>query len=261
MIVPAGVSDVALGAGHAADGPAPGATASSLDAVFAPVHSQTAFEETVDRLGTAIRLGLLVPGTRLPAERDLCAQLEIARSTLRQALVALGQSGHLRATRGRGGGTFVADPQPPTAPPSPKVLSGWREVCDRRMTIEIGIAVLAAERADPGVVDALDELVRGIDDTLHDFVSYRTLDVRFHVGLAEATGSRRLVAQMTQIQGAMGRLISHIAHPPEVLDSANHQHRRLVAAVRRHDEAGAGREMTEHLRGTEHVLAGLMPRG
>ena len=28
------------------------------------------------------------------------------------------QSGHLRATRGRGGGTFVADPQPPAAPPS-----------------------------------------------------------------------------------------------------------------------------------------------
>ncbi len=56
---------------------------SSLEAVFAPVHSQTAFEETVDRLGTAIKLGLLPPGTRLPAERELCARLGIARSTLR----------------------------------------------------------------------------------------------------------------------------------------------------------------------------------
>lgn len=230
-----------------------------LEAVFAPVHSQTAFEETVDRLGTAIRLGLLAPGTRLPAERDLCAQLGIARSTLRQALVALGQSGHLHATRGRGGGTFVADPQPPAAPPSPAVLAGWRDVCDRRLTVEIGIAVLAAERAPAASVDTLEELVWAIDDTLHDFPAYRRLDVRFHVGLAEASGSARLVTQMTEIQGAMGRLISHIAHPPEVLDSANHQHRRLVAAVRRHDEAAAAREMTEHLRGTEHVLAGLLP--
>ena len=80
----------------------------SLEAVFAPVHSQTAFEETVERLGTAIRLGLLRPGTRLPAERELCARLGIARSTLRQALVALGESGHLHATRGRGGGTLTA---------------------------------------------------------------------------------------------------------------------------------------------------------
>ena len=78
------------------------------------MRSLTAFEETVDRLGTAIRLGLLPPGTRLPAERELCAKLGIARSTLRQALVALGQSGHLHATRGRGGGTFVSDPLVPS---------------------------------------------------------------------------------------------------------------------------------------------------
>ena len=59
-----------------------------IDSVFKPVRAPTTFEETVERLGTAIRLGLLPPGTRLPAERELCAKLGIARSTLRQALVA-----------------------------------------------------------------------------------------------------------------------------------------------------------------------------
>src|ERR1700743_2556141 len=223
---------------------------SSLDAVFAPVHSLTAFEETVDRLGTAIKLGLLPPGTRLPAERELCNRLGIARSTLRQALVALGQSGHLHATRGRGGGTFVADPQPPAQPPSPEVLAEWRDVCDGRMTVEVGIAVLAAERAQPAGVDSLEELVVALDDLLDDFPAYRPLDVRFHVGLAELTDSPRLVKQMTEIQGAMGALISHIAHPPEVLDSANDQHRRLVAPGGSHGDALAARVMTEHLRGT-----------
>src|ERR1700756_2993621 len=115
---------------------------SSLEAMFAPVHSQTAFEETVERLGTAIKLGLLPPGTRLPAERELCAKLGIARSTLRQAPVALGQSGHLRATRGRGGGTFVADPQPPATPPSRELIAAWRETCDQRMAVEVGVAML-----------------------------------------------------------------------------------------------------------------------
>jgi GntR family transcriptional regulator, transcriptional repressor for pyruvate dehydrogenase complex len=235
-------------------------SASSLETVFAPVHSQTAFEETVDRLGTAIKLGLLPPGTRLPAERELCSKLGIARSTLRQALVALGQSGHLHATRGRGGGTFVADPQPPAQPPSPAVLAAWRGVCDGRMAVEVGIAVLAAERAEPAQLDALDQLVVAIDGMLDDFTAYRQADVRLHVGLAEATGSPRLVTAMTETQGAMTGLISLIAHPPEVLDSANAQHRRVLAAVRRHDEAAAAREMTEHLRGTEHILAGLLPR-
>jgi GntR family transcriptional regulator, transcriptional repressor for pyruvate dehydrogenase complex len=235
-------------------------SAASVETVFAPVRSQTAFEETVERLGTAIRLGLLPPGTRLPAERELCEKLGIARSTLRQALVALAQSGHLHATRGRGGGTFVADPQPPASPPSPEVLAAWRDVCDERMTVEVGVAMLAAERAEPAMVDSLDELVVALDGELEDFVAYRPIDVRLHVGLAEATQSPRLVTAMTEVQGAMTGLISLIAHPPEVLDSSNAQHRRVLAAVRRHDGAAAAREMAEHLRGTEHILAGLLPK-
>jgi GntR family transcriptional regulator, transcriptional repressor for pyruvate dehydrogenase complex len=231
----------------------------SLETVFAPVRSQTAFEETVDRLGTAIKLGLLPPGTRLPAERELCARFGIARSTLRQALEALAQSGHLRATRGRGGGTFVADPQPPASPPSPEVLAAWRDVCDERMAVEVGVAVLAAERAGPEQLQALEELVVALDGMLEEFGAYRQADVRWHVGLAEATHSPRLVTAMTEVQGAMTGLISHIAHPPEVLDSSNASHRRILAAVGRGDEAMAAKEMTEHLRGTEHVLAGLLP--
>jgi GntR family transcriptional repressor for pyruvate dehydrogenase complex len=77
----------------------------AVAAVFEPVQTATTFEETVERLGTAIRLGLLGPGARLPPERDLAEQLGIARSTLRQALTALTESGHLIALRGRGGGT------------------------------------------------------------------------------------------------------------------------------------------------------------
>lgn len=234
-------------------------TSSSLDAVFAVVRSQTAFEETVERLGTAIKLGLLAPGTRLPAERELCTRLGIARSTLRQALIALGQSGHVRAVRGRGGGTFVSDPQPPAEPPTPELLAGWREVCDERMMVEVGITALAAERAQPEQVAALVELVAALDATLDDFPTYRQLDIRLHVGLAELTGSARLVKAMTDMQGSMTNLISHIAHPPEVLDSSNIQHRRLLAAVGRHDQPAAVSAIAEHLRGTEHVLAGLLP--
>jgi GntR family transcriptional repressor for pyruvate dehydrogenase complex len=233
----------------------------SLDTVFAPVHSQTAFEETVERLGTAIKLGLLPPGTRLPAERELCARLGIARSTLRQALVALAQSGHLHATRGRTGGTFVADPQPPAEPPSPAVLAAWHEICDKRMALEIGVAVLAAARATPEMVDQLQAFVSAIDDLGHDFASYRQLDVRLHVGLAEATGSQRLVSAVTEVQGEMTGLIALIAHPPEVLASSNAQHRRLLSALRDHDEARAAREMSEHVGATAHILGGLLPPG
>jgi GntR family transcriptional regulator, transcriptional repressor for pyruvate dehydrogenase complex len=71
----------------------------ALDAVFKPVQPPTTFEETVERLGTAIRLGLLSPGSKLPPERDLAAELRISRSTLRQALTTSRRSFGSRGRR------------------------------------------------------------------------------------------------------------------------------------------------------------------
>jgi GntR family transcriptional repressor for pyruvate dehydrogenase complex len=231
----------------------------ATDPVFAPVHSQTAFEETLERLGTAIKLGLLEPGERLPAERDLCGQLGISRSTLRQALTALVQSGHLHALRGRRGGTFVADHPPPAAAPSAALLAGWRDVCDRRLATELGVAVLACDRAQPATLAPLEDLVDAMDGLLDDFPAFRQADVRFHIGLAETTASTPLMTSVTEVQGQMSDLIAFIPHPAEVLSWSNGQHRRLVAAVRDGDVAQATSAITDHLRGTEHVLAGLMP--
>ncbi len=243
--------------------PKPRAEASSApappDGIFAPVRSYTAFEETVDRLGTAIKLGLLPPGSQLPAERELCARLGIARSTLRQALTALSQSGHVHATRGRRGGTFVSDPQPPADPPSAEMLGQWREICDQRLAIELAVAMLAAERAEAADIEALEQVADTLDATLEDFAAYRQADIRLHVGLAEATRSASLIRAATEAQGAMTDLIAYIAHPPQVLSSSNAQHRRLLAAVKEHDGMRAVRAMAEHLQGTEHVLAGLLP--
>jgi DNA-binding FadR family transcriptional regulator len=235
------------------------ATSLSLESVFAPVHSQTAFEETVDRLGTAIKLGLLPAGERLPAERELCQRLGIARSTLRQALSTLGASGYLQAVRGRGGGTFVVDEPPRAVDRDDVTLATWHEICDERLVIEIGVAVLAADRATPAQLDALGEIVTALDGCIDDFPAYRQLDIRFHVGLAEATGSQRLVGHMTQCQGSMSDLIHHIAHPPQVLAHANAQHARLLSAMRGRDVGATVQTMTEHLHGTEHILAGLLP--
>jgi DNA-binding FadR family transcriptional regulator len=141
------------------------------------------------------------------------------------------------------------------------MLAQWHETCDRRLAVEVGVAVLAAERADAADLDALDEVALALEDAIEDFVAYRQADIRLHVGLAEATRSSQLVREMTEVQGAMTDLIAFIAHPPEILSSSNAQHRRLLAAVREGDPIGAAREMTEHLKGTEHVLAGLLPGG
>ncbi len=232
----------------------------ALDAVFEPVHPPTTFEETVERLGTAIRLGLLAPKTRLPPERDLADELHISRSTLRQALTTLVQSGHLVSRRGRSGGTFVADEPPLTQEASPLESGQARAVLDYRIAVETGVVVLAAERATVDDLARLDDFTEKMAATEGTrFQAYRRADVRFHIGMAEAGHSPRLVAAMTEVQGQMTDLIERIPHPDVVLTRANAQHRRLVALLRRHDVGGAVQLMREHCAGTEHILAGLMP--
>ena len=54
-----------------------------------------------------IEHGLLRPGERLGAERELAAEIGVSRSTVRQALAVLESAGAVRRIPGRGGGTFV----------------------------------------------------------------------------------------------------------------------------------------------------------
>jgi len=145
----------------------------SLATIFAPVRSQTAFEETLERLGTAIKLGLLEPGSRLPAERELCGRLGIARSTLRQALTALVQSGHLRAVRGRGGGTFVAERK---LEQDRTTLAGFSEQL-RRHGMQPGARVLFATQRPAGPVSAAALGLRE-GDPVHDVRRVRLGDGR-----------------------------------------------------------------------------------
>ena len=230
----------------------------AVAAVFDPVHPVSTFEETVERLGTGIRLGLLPPGGQLPPERELAEQMGISRSTLRQALTALTQSGHLVAVRGRGGGRFVAESPP--LPESSRVELGderWRELIDYRVVVEVGVALLAAERARPADIARLRAHIAAMQH-VDDFPAYRRSDVFFHLGLAEVAGSARLVAAMTEVQSGMSELIGHIPHPPEVLAQSNAQHAQLVTWVERGEGARAAQCVREHIHATELILAGLM---
>src|SRR5215212_3319494 len=235
--------------------------ATALGAVFDKVQPPTTFEETVERLGTAIRLGLLTPGTRLPPERDLAEQLGISRSTLRQAITTLVQPGHPTSVRGRGGGTFVVQ-EPPLAEGSPTgpVREDWREVLDLRAAVGVGTITLAADRATAEDLVPMRESVERMSVVV-DFDDYRRADIRFHMAIAEASGVPRLVGLVGEIEAEVSELIAHIAHPPEVLDHSNAEHARMIDALERHDAARAVRLLRRHLDGTVHILGGLFPPG
>ncbi|MFL5895738.1 MAG: FadR/GntR family transcriptional regulator [Thermoleophilaceae bacterium] len=227
--------------------------------LFKPVQPPTAFEQTVERLATAIKLGFLPPGSQLPPERELSKQLDISRTTLRQALTALTQTGLVTTARGRTGGTFVADPLPP--PERPRRIFDTDELrafLDHRLAIEVGAVIRAAERSSEEDLAPLDDLTREMDDAV-EFEDYRLADVRFHMGIAEATHSPRLVDAMADVQSQLDEAIELVPHPAEVLKRSNEQHRQLIARLRKRDVNGAVRCIRSHVEGTEYFLAGMLP--
>ena len=86
----------------------------ALKAVYRPVQHQTTLEETVKRLGTAIRLGVVAPGSQ--ARRFRCPRLSssarIFRPVFRRAPPAIGRFSNIRepgrACFGRTCGPVVA---------------------------------------------------------------------------------------------------------------------------------------------------------
>ena len=120
-----------------------------------PVHGGNAFEETVQRLLQTVRLGLIAPGERLPAERELAGMLAVSRDTLRDALAALGEAGYLVSRRGRYGGTFVVDELPTSTtaglgaegqpgPPRSFTAAQIEDALILREVLEVGAARQAA---------------------------------------------------------------------------------------------------------------------
>jgi DNA-binding FadR family transcriptional regulator len=121
-----------------------------LTGLLRPVREGNAFEETVERLLTVIKLGVVGPGERFPAERELAAQLGISRPTLREAIRELQQAGYVESRRGRSGGTFVTGAPP--VPDQGELRRLAREDGDKltdaltfRLVIEAGAAEALAQ--------------------------------------------------------------------------------------------------------------------
>ena len=226
---------------------------SAHPAIFDRVAALSTYEQTLLRLGTAIRIGVLTPGSRLPPERDLAEQLGISRSTLRQALAKLTETGHLVAVRGRTGGTFVTQ-TPPISSDLP--ITSTRQVLDWRLTLELGIVGLAAERASDELRALLEQEAVDCAEAA-DWPEFRRRDARFHLRLAEAARSERAYEAMTRVQGELSDLLNRLERADVPLAESAEQHLEVAAAVCRGDAARACEAMRRHLSYTERVLDGL----
>ncbi len=232
------------------------------EVAFRAVRSGNAFEECVERVLSAVKLGLVSPGERLPAERDLAARLGISRVTLREALRSLVDAGWLEVRRGRHGGTFVRDRTPtPAGRPAAHGLAASRESIEDtlvlRHVLELGTVEVAASSpigadSSEALRDALEECRAATPDR------YRTADSRLHLAISELTGSPSLVAAAADVRMEVNHLLDAIPLLPRNIAHSNDQHDRIVRAIVRGQPGIARAAMEEHLAGTAALLRGFL---
>ena len=233
------------------------------EAVFRPVREGNAFEETVERLLQAIKLGVVAPGERLPSERELASRFKVARETLREAIRALADAGYVESRRGRYGGTFVRTEQPP------RLSRGEARRTSAKMGPDLDDALLLRDVLELGAAEAAAAAALSQSERLHlrgrleecsaaGTSDYRRMDSRLHLAIAEVTGSASLTAAVADVRMRLNELLDAVPLLERNIEHSNAQHTRIVDAVLDGDAEAARRAMAEHLAGTTALLRGFL---
>ena len=206
----------------------------------------------VDRLQGLILEKKLEPGSKLPPERQLCQQLGVSRTVLREAIKHLSALGLVEEVTGRG--TFVSQPNLDAVRKSLQICLGWHaqalleNLVELRRLIEVEIAGLAAMHATEEEIQKLGQNVHemevGVDGNLKRFMN---LDLEFHSGLARATHNELFVMLFDAISGAMVGTWEKMHNDPEERKHGLQYHHRILSAIERRNPDEARRAVRENI--------------
>lgn len=223
---------------------------------FQPVRTLRTFEEAVDQMAYAIRIGDVAVGDRLPSERTLAAAMEISRPTLREAVHLLAREGVLRIEPGAAGGIFVKSDRVPADLVQARVNTRVTEVAhvlEARRVFEPEVAQVA------GVVATEDDFRRmrkTIDDQYRSLGNRNRLnqyEERFHISMARSTGNPMIVNLMQTLLGSLSIAWDIGKRLPRDDEAGIAMHERTLDALMSRDPQAIDHAMDEHLGLLEHL--------
>jgi DNA-binding FadR family transcriptional regulator len=198
-----------------------------------------ASSDVIVQIRRAIMSGQYRPGDRLPTEREMAQQFGVSRVTVRDALRALEANGLVRVKVGGQGGPYVSAPDISLLSDSISThlhLRGttFQDLAEARQALETTAAQLAAQRATPEDLVALETAIQGpMRPPNGSDTAASSLD--FHTALVIASHNQALLAMFQ----ATRALIQAAA--------ARKTHSQLYAAIAAHDADRAGELMRQHL--------------
>jgi len=224
-----------------------------------PVKSIRIYEDIVRQVKALIADGHLKSGDRLPPERDLAERFRVSRTSVREALRSLQSRGLIEIRAGDG--AFVRDISVEALiEPLALVILPHREAVgelfEARHLIEPAIAALAARRASR---EEIIEMERILDEQAREVTHGRTgmaQDSSLHAAIAAAAHNRAIVRIVSALVDLLAQSREESLHTPGRPKRSHQDHRRILRAIRRRDEAGAHKAMLDHLIAVEKLVTG-----
>lgn len=231
--------------------------------VFPSIDTAPGYKRVADLIEGEIVAGRIKPGELLPTEGDLAAQLGVHRSTIREGIRSLENSGLIRRVGNKRLMVSVPD-STEVASYNSRVLAlrqiSFFELWEVQMELEPFCADLAANRITDELAGQLMDSVIALERNIEDDWSVIRHDIAFHRLIAQATGNAALELSVDPI-GAL--LFSATLDLYRTVPQARYRlldaHKTIAEAICAHDRQTAREWMAKHIRDFRrgYLVAGL----
>ena len=229
---------------------------------FKPVEKILVSDGILEQIRNLIHAGEFSPGERLPSEMKMAGSLSVSRSSLREALNALVHLGYLQR---RNRGIYV------------KPQMQWQtrhdfhfrrsqedlnvaEMIEVRKIIESELCALAAKRAGPEDLNALEESLIRMKAKFNDPAAFIRANQHFHVCIARAAKNHILEDFIIKIRDLLKSNIALVIEKSTISKRSLAYHQRIFGAIRDGDVSRARRAMAEHIADIEKEFVKILYR-
>jgi GntR family transcriptional regulator, transcriptional repressor for pyruvate dehydrogenase complex len=223
---------------------------------FEAVRRDKVYEGVAKQIERLI-LKRLKPGDKLPSERELAEMLAVSRSSIRDAIRSLELMGMVEPRQGAG--TIVREVSSdslvnPLSNARKRKAELVAELLDFRKMLEPPLAARAATRVSPEEIAEMEEILARQEEKLLDGDSTISEDSEFHYAVALASGNsvvlKVLDNLMDLLRDSRERSLQVEGRPQKSLAG----HRRILAAIKRHDAEAAKVAMRRHIEDVEEIV-------